>query len=193
MNIFFFDVETTSLDVCHGAIIQIAGILDIDGEVADTLNILVKPHENADIRQEALDVNKTSLEDLFENPARVSPKAAYQQVMDFCRYPKRVYQEHRIFASGYNAFTFDMPMLMHMGTRVGDQYSRKKFHWPVLDVAVLAADYLREQRSAMDSFSLASVAKMLGVEFEGMAHDAVFDTRVAREIYYKCRRGGVSC
>lgn len=187
MKMFFFDVETTGLSIQNSAIIQIAGILDIDGEIADTLEILVQPHEDAEIDAKALEVNNTSMEDLYGNPRRVTPMNAYRQVLDFCQYPARVYPEHRIHASGYNAMGFDMPLLVNMGRRAGDSYSYCKFHWPVIDVAVLAAEALREKRHLIPSFKLMSVAEALGVDTDGLAHDAVFDVRVTRDVYYRCR------
>ena len=185
MRTFFFDVETTGVDLENSAIIQIAGILDIDGKVEDTLEILVRPHEGALIDDKALEVNKTTRDDLKNNPNRIDPKEAYLQVLKFCRFPLRVFAEHRIHAAGYNAHAFDMPLLVNMGKRAGDAFSYCKFHWPVIDVAVLAADRLRKTRGTLPNFKLMTVAEALGVATSGTAHDAVFDIKVTRDLYYK--------
>jgi DNA polymerase-3 subunit epsilon len=185
MKIVFFDVETTGVDIENSAIIQIGAILDIDGEEVDNIDIKIRPHDGASVSQEALNVTGITMEDLLENPERISPKEAYRKFLNFCGFPPQVYANNRILASGYNAMGFDMPMFINLGRRAGDQYSYAKFHWPVIDVAAIAAGHLAKSRHTMKNFKLMTVAERLGISTDGQAHDALFDVRVTRGIYYE--------
>ena len=50
-KLLYFDTETTGLDPVRNGIIQIAGIIVIDGEVKEEFNIKMQPHENDEITQ----------------------------------------------------------------------------------------------------------------------------------------------
>lgn len=185
MKMIFFDLETTGVDFKESAVIQIGAILDIDGEEVDNIDIKLKPHDGATIESDALRVTGVTMEDLMENPERVSPRDGYIKFLEFCRFPKQVFAKDRILASGYNALGFDMPMFINLGQRAGDHYSYAKFHWPVIDVAAIAAGHLAKSRHTMKNFKLMTVAERLGISTDGQAHDALFDVRVTRSIYYE--------
>lgn len=52
MKILIYDVETTGLDSQKSAIHQLSGKVVIDGEVKETFNLKLCPHEGADITDE---------------------------------------------------------------------------------------------------------------------------------------------
>jgi DNA polymerase III epsilon subunit-like protein len=43
----------------------------------------------------------------------------------------------------------------------------------------------------MQDFKLMTVASYLGIDVDGQAHDALFDVRVTRDLYYALLDGGV--
>ena len=189
----FFDLETTGIDFQNSAVIQIGAILDIDGEEVDNINIKIRPHDGAKIDQAALDVTGLTLEDLMEDKERVAPKEAYWQFMDFCGFtPGKFVDTHaRIHRAGYNILAFDNQFLQSLGQRAKDNHTYAKFHWPGIDVATLASVALRSKRGQMRNFKLMSVAFLLGVDTEGQAHDALFDVRVTRDLYYSILNRGL--
>ena len=52
MKILYLDTETTGI-TANSAVIQFAGIIEIDGEVKEEFNIRCKPHKDADISEKA--------------------------------------------------------------------------------------------------------------------------------------------
>ena len=55
-KVLYFDVETTGLDALRCSIVQLAGIIDVDGVEKERFNIFMRPFENSEISQEALKV-----------------------------------------------------------------------------------------------------------------------------------------
>lgn len=187
MKTVFFDLETTGVDFERSAVIQIGAILDVDGEEVDRIDIKMRPHEGANIDSKALAVTGLTIEDLMEDGSRFSPQQGYWAFMKFLgfRPSQRVTIPDRIHRAGYNILGFDNRFLEILGSRAGDNYTFAKFHWPGIDVASIACAGLRGYRGGMKDFKLMSVAKILGLDTEGKAHDALFDVQVTRDLYYE--------
>ena len=187
MKTVFYDLETTGTDFERSAVIQIGAIMDVNGEEVDRIDIKMRPHEGANIDSQALAVTGLSIEDLMEDPARLDPKQGYWKFMKFCGFHagQRIGVSSRIHRVGYNILGFDNKFLDNLGARAGDAWTFAKFHWPGIDVASIACAGLRNVRPAMKDFKLMSVAKMLEIDTDGQAHDALFDVHVTRELYYK--------
>lgn len=183
----FYDLETTGTDFERSAVIQIGAILDVNGEEVDRIDIKLRPHEGANIDTKALAVTGLTIEELMEDPERISPKEGYWRFMRFCEFTPgmRVYAESRIHRAGYNILAFDNKMLEALGARAGDNYTYAKFHWPGIDVASIACAALRQKRGRMKDFKLMSVARAFDIDTDGQAHDALFDVRVTRALYYE--------
>lgn len=64
MKILYFDTETTGLTY-RSTIIQLAAIIEIDGEVKETVNLYSAPFPDSDISEEALAVTKLTREEIF--------------------------------------------------------------------------------------------------------------------------------
>lgn len=183
----FYDMETTGIDPENAAVIQIGAILDVNGEEVDRIDIKLRPHEGANVDTKALAVTGLTIEELMEDPDRISPKEGYWRFMRFCEFTPgmRVYAENRIHRAGYNILAFDNKMLEALGARAGDNYTYAKFHWPGIDVASIACAALRQKRGRMKDFKLMSVARAFDIDTDGQAHDALFDVRVTRDLYYE--------
>lgn len=54
MKLLYLDTETTGISD-NSAIVQIAGAIEIDDKVVEWFNIRCKPHNDADISEEALE------------------------------------------------------------------------------------------------------------------------------------------
>jgi DNA polymerase-3 subunit epsilon len=191
MKTVFYDLETTGTDFAKSAVVQIGAIMDVDGEEVDNINLKIRPHSGANIDQGALDTIGMTIEELMEDPERLSPKKAYWEFIKFCGFVpgQRVYPSSRIHRAGYNILAFDNPMLQALGERAGDNYCFAKFHWPGIDVASLACAGLRNTRATMKDFKLMTVAAAVGIDTSGKAHDALFDVSVTRELYYTILKG----
>ena len=71
----YFDTETTGLNSRDNDIIQIAGIIEIDGKQEDEFNLKMQPFRWDTISQEACDIHGISVEQMKGFP---EPKSAYK-------------------------------------------------------------------------------------------------------------------
>ena len=72
-KLFYLDLETGGVDKMKNPILQIAGAIEIDGEIKEFFNWNVKPFKGQEIDPEALAVTGIKLEDIVEyrNPYEV--------------------------------------------------------------------------------------------------------------------------
>ena len=182
---YFVDLETTGLVPGEAAIIQLAAIRDVDGKIAGEMNIKIRPFPGALISPKALECNGISRDELFEDKERMEYADAYAEFLQFTGLAGFVRPVDRCWFAGYNSIRFDFPHMEAMAGRFNEKYFYAKFHFPGIDVAVLAAQYFRTTRHLFPDFKLGTVAKSLGVEPMGNLHDAMCDVHLTRDIYYK--------
>lgn len=182
-KILYFDLETTGLIPQIHSIIQIAGIIEIDGEEVERFDIKMKPHPKLKIDQQALISNNTTEEIINANP--------YTQEEGFREF-KRILDKHiekynkadKMYTGGYNTAGFDLPFLSRWFEIHRDKYFGSYFLPGSFDGMVLASQYLRGiRRSKMPAFTLMHVAKELGIEVEeGKLHDGLYDIVISKKV-----------
>lgn len=183
-TIIFADIETGGLIPGVHPIIQLAALKEVEGEVVDEINIKIRPFKGCKISPKALEVNGITMNQLRNDPERVDLEVAMKKFLPFCGLKNTfTSRDDRVYFCGYNSVRFDFPHLECAAETSGIGYFYAKFHFPGIDVAVLAADRLRGERAKMSSFKLMDVAKHFGIDTEGQAHDALFDVRITRELY----------
>ena len=178
----FLDVETTGFDGQLHGIIQIAGIIEIDGETKKTFDLPVNVFEDDEINQSALAVNKKTLEQIAEFP---DPQDVHKILTDTMgEFVNRYKPKDKFSFIGYNA-SFDMNFMRQWFKKLGDKYFGSWFWFPYIDVMTMAADYLVDHRAELDDFKLGTVAAYLGIEWDKDTdlHDALTDIVLTRGIY----------
>lgn len=76
----YLDVETTGLDPVKNGLIQLACLVDINGEVVEEKNWLIRPFETDVIDDKALEVNGRCKTEL---PGYPSPEVVYNEIIEF--------------------------------------------------------------------------------------------------------------
>jgi len=181
MKEFWLDVETSGTDPSQHGIIGIAAHIYVDGKHAAELVQDVGLHPIDKIDKRALEVNSYTGVRIAKAPTW---RETYKAVIDMMskhvdHYDKR--DKFHLFA--YNA-TFDDSFLREFFAKCGDQYYGSWFWWPPIDVAVLAALLLMEQRPTLPNFQLATVCRAFGLEWDDdRAHDAGYDVAMTRMLY----------
>jgi DNA polymerase-3 subunit epsilon len=178
----FYDLETTGLNYKQHCIHQLAGLIEINGEVVQSFNLKMAPHPKAKVEKEALAIAGATEDSIRAYPDQ---DIVFKQFKDLLRgYIDPFNTVQKAHLVGFNNRFFDDPFLRIWFELNGDQFIGSWFWNDTLDVLVLASQYLIDRRPYMPSFKLGRVAKELGLEVEdGKLHDASYDVELTRGIY----------
>lgn len=186
MKICYIDTETTGLDAKTCGIIQLAAIMEIDGEIVSEFETKIRPFDGCSISPEALAVSGTKIEDLDEFPQEWEAIKSFTAWLS--QYIDKFSRQDKAFFSGYNT-PFDIEFVRKLFERNGDKFFGSWFWSGSLDVMGLALLHLAPMRHQMENFKLGTVANVvLGKDeaarimgAEGL-HNALGDIRLTREV-----------
>jgi DNA polymerase III epsilon subunit-like protein len=190
MKIFWFDTETTGLDPVDNSIVQLAAIVEIDGEIAEEREFLIKPPDQIEWNDKASEVTGYTKENTADHPIEPLQYQAIKRMLK--RYVDPYNRADKFFAGGYNV-RFDMDMLSGMWDRYDDHYFRSWFYPTPLDVMGIAAiaAYRGYFPSSLPSHKLGDIIEHVGVETpeDEALHDAMTDIRLTRACAIKLLEG----
>ena len=184
MKYFYFDVETTGLYHWKHGIHQLAGLIEIDNEIVDTINLRIQPNAHALIEDEALNISGINREALKSfTPFKDAYTILTHTLSKYCdKYDKK----DKFHLVGYNNSSFDNNFLRAFFVQNDDKYFNSWFWINSIDVMTLATERLKKQRHLMPDFKLPTVAKRLKIKVEeDNLHDALYDIDLTRQIYKK--------
>ncbi len=180
MKLFFVDLETTGTDPDKHGVWQMAGQIWIDGAEVERFDAKFQPLPGKLVAKGALEATKMTMDELRVLP---QPRPAFEALKKLLgRHVNKYEKTDKMFFVAYNA-DFDARFARRWFEDFGDQYFGSWFWWPPIDVATIAGFVLAKSRHELVNFKLGTVAKHMGVEFEGEAHDAQFDVDVTCKIY----------
>lgn len=175
MKILYFDVETTGKDAKINDIIQLAGIVEIDGEVKESLNFKMQPFSYETIVPEALEVNHTTLEEI---KSYQDPKTVYREFTQLLsKYVDKFNKNDKFYPAGFNV-NFDLGFLREFFIKNNDQYFGSWFNYRFIDP--LPFFYLLESCNGikLENYKLSTVCEHLKIAID--AHDALSDIEATR-------------
>jgi len=176
----FIDVETGGLDPKVNPLLELGCIFEIGG-IEETANFRCRPYVDQVTVKQALDVNGYTQDEIetWNDPAETFQ--TFKKRLSRCVNPYD--KTDKMFLIGYNV-KFDEGFIRAFFSRNGDKFFSSFFHWPSIDVAVLAATAMKDIRHKMPNFKLATVAKTLGIEVrDDKLHGASYDIALTREIF----------
>jgi len=180
MKNIYLDTETCGLDVKRHAIIQLSGLIEIDGEVVEEFDYKIKPFPGALISKSSMAINGYTIEDL---KSFTDHEIVYKDFVGMlAKYVDKYNREDKFHLIGYNC-KFDEEFLREFFVMNSDEYFSSWFWWPSLDVAVMAAILTKEVRHKFENYKLETVAKHFGIQFEGSAHNSLADVKATRDLY----------
>lgn len=183
MKIIFFDTETTGLDPKVNGIHQLAGEIAIGDEVFEKFDFRIKPFKGCKIDPKALEISNTKALDLKKYEKESQIYFLLYEILE--RHLDYKDKKDKFFLAGWRVPEFDVKFLQAFYERNTQGNIFKSYFWSnPIDIKVLATQYLIDKRQEMESFSLVSVAKYLGVEVnESKLHSAAYDAYLSRKIY----------
>tara|TARA_R100000008_G_scaffold83129_1_gene68133 strand:+ start:89 stop:658 length:570 start_codon:yes stop_codon:yes gene_type:complete len=181
MKRLWIDLETTGLNPSKHSVVQIAGIVEIDGEVQESFCFKVRPLKGAAVSHKALEVIGATVEDLKSYP---KPPVVKQQVLDILnKYIDPYDKTDKFYFIGYNA-RFDYDFLRAWFEKQLFSYFGSFFWFPPIDIMNMVAHYLMGEREKLINFKLFQVCKYLGMDVkEAELHDALYDIKITKGLY----------
>lgn len=186
MKLIYIDVETTGLDAANNSIVQLAGIIEIDGVVKEEFDIRITPLEHHSLVDENvlayIGINK---EQIYESGDYIPHTEGYKKFKHILeKYVNPMDRSDKFYFVGYNCHSFDTQFIRSLFGRNDDPYFGSYFWNPSIDVMLLAAFAAMGQRFNLPNFKLMTVAMSLGIDVdEDQAHDALYDVRITRALY----------
>lgn len=178
----FIDTETTGLDPKKHAIIQIAGIVDIDEQVVEEFDFSMKPIDGKLFETRALEVNGLSMDAIngFNPSAKIF--SMFKSMM--AQYINQFDKNDKFVFLAYNA-SFDYGFVKQWFEDHGDNYFGSYFYKYPIDIPSICIEDSIRVLNKLPNLKLESMAKHYDCSPEGKLHDARTDIILAREVYYK--------
>ncbi len=180
MKILYLDCETTGLNPVLNNIIQVAGMIEIDGEVKEEFDFKCQPFSYANISAEAIKINGISIEEMKTYP---EPKGVQKKVeIIFDKYIDKYNKLDKFIPAGHK-IGFDVDFLTAFFKKAGNSYCRSYIDYHELDNVPLLMTLQIIGKAHFDSFKLENVSKQWGIEIA--SHNALSDMRAARKVLQK--------
>lgn len=182
----FIDVETSGLDAFKNGIIQLALLVEINGDVTMEKEWKIRPITDDQISKEALKVHGYSHDDLISFPPAIEVKAEIMSYLD--KYVNKFDKQDKFYFLGYNA-GFDCDFFRAWFTKLGDKYFGSYFVHPPIDVmAVLALSdmdmWLTLPNRKLDTVYKHYCPNLYNYRnFANAAHDALVDIWATRDLW----------
>lgn len=179
-KILWFDTETTGLDAQKNDIVQLACLIEIDGQVVQEKEFLMRPINGNAIAAEALAANGLTIDEIMRYPSAVIGLNELRAMMS--KYVDRFDKKDKFVPAGYHV-RFDLDFLRGTFGKVGDKYFGSWFHSAALDVQTLVAIAVAKHGLQSKNFKLGTLCRMFGIPID--AHKAMSDIKATKMLYEK--------
>lgn len=182
-KIIFIDTETGGVNPEKAALIQLSGIIRIDKKDVEKFNFYIKPFENSEVTEKALEVQGRTLEEL-KTDKYVEEKEVYKQFINILdKYIDKYDRTDKFIVAGYNV-RFDVDIL-----KAFFQRHRNNFLFSYLDSSMLDPLYsirllqIAEILPVLENNKLETWCKHFGIELK--AHDSLEDIEATKKLIGK--------
>ena len=179
---FWLDTETTGTDPQENGIIQIGGLIEINGEVRQMINLHIQPFKNDIVVKKATEIHGQSDYTGYLLPGR----SLGILKMHLGKFIDKYNKHDKFIIAGYNV-RFDVDFLRAFFLKNADVYFGSWFFSPYKDVlhGGVAEQILEGLR--LPNYQLGTVCAHFGITMD--THDTISDIVATRELYYKIKPG----
>ena len=182
-KIIFIDTETGGVNPEKAALIQLSGIIRIDKKDVEKFTFYIKPFENSEVTEKALEVQGRTLEEL-KTEKYIEEKEVYKQFVNLLdKYIDKYDRTDKFVVAGYNV-RFDVDILKAFFQRHGNN-----FLFSYLDSSMLDPLYsirllqIAEVLPVLENNKLETWCKHFGIELK--AHDSLEDIEATKKLIGK--------
>lgn len=184
-KVLWIDVETTGTDPEKHGIVQIAGLVEINGEVVEEFDIHTKPLPEDLIEFSVIDAVGLDLLAIREYPG---PDKALKNLLTILdKYIVKFDKTDKFHPAGYNV-KFDLDFLWQFCRKMEFRYFHSYVDHFAIDVYAVTRYLAGFGMVEAESLKMAHVYEvMIGKPLEN-AHDALADIKATRELAYELNR-----
>ena len=182
-KIIFIDTETGGVNAEKSALIQLSGIIEVDGAEKEKFNFYIKPFENSEVNEKALEVQGRTLEELGTEKY-IDESIIYKKFLEILdKYIDKYDKNDKFIVAGYNV-KFDIDILKALFERNNNKFLFSYFNSSMLDplysVRLLqVADML----PVLENNKLETWCKYFNIELK--AHDSLQDITATKKLIEK--------
>lgn len=182
MKLLWLDTETTGLNKEKCDIVQIAGIVVIDGEEKERFNLFAQPVNWENIEQDALETTGMTIEKLKTFPTPQETYSKFRKILD--KYVDKFDKNDKFYIAGHNV-QFDLDFCKLLFQKQGDKYFFSYFKHQTVDLMSLSTILHTAGLINVKSFKLEDIAELLEIESNKQLHDASVDIDITRKCFCK--------
>lgn len=179
----WFDVETTGLDPKKNDIIQLACMVEIDGDIKADFESKIKPFDPLNVEPKALQVNGLKMDDIMKYP---EPFEVLKKFTSFLtEYIDPFDKQDKFAPCGFNV-QFDIDFLSNFFRKCGSNFYGSFFNYKSVDPLRILHVMDYEDKINLSNYKLSTCCSHFGIKID--AHEALSDIR-ATKILYNTLRG----
>lgn len=180
-KIFWVDTETTGLDPVKNEPWEIAGFMEVNGNVVgDPIHLRFQPRRPENFSEKALEMSGFSLDEIM---SFMAPGVAYIKLTTWLDvHVSRFNKFDKAIIAGYNS-KFDKDFLYHWFLDSGDKFFHSYFHYYNLCVynMLQTCFALGTYPKNVSHLKLEQIAPFLGISYN--AHKAMSDIQATKNIF----------
>ena len=182
-KIIFIDTETGGVNAEKSALIQLSGIIEVDGTEKEKFNFYIKPFENSEVNEKALEVQKRTLEELGTEKY-IDESIIYKKFLEILdKYIDKYDKNDKFIVAGYNV-KFDIDILKALFERNNNKFLFSYFNSSMLDpLCSVRLLQVAGILPVLENNKLETWCKYFNIELK--AHDSLQDITATKKLIEK--------
>jgi len=182
-KIIFIDTETGGVNAEKSALIQLSGIIEVDGTEKEKFNFYIKPFENSEVNEKALEVQGRTLEELGTEKY-IDESIIYKKFLEILdKYIDKYDKNDKFIVAGYNV-KFDIDILKALFERNNNKFLFSYFNSSMLDpLYSVRLLQVAGMLPVLENNKLETWCKYFNIELK--AHDSLQDITATKKLIEK--------
>ncbi|WP_405355120.1 exonuclease domain-containing protein [Fusobacterium polymorphum] len=182
-KIIFIDTETGGVNAEKSALIQLSGIIEVDGAEKEKFNFYIKPFENSEVNEKALEVQGRTLEELGTEKY-IDESIIYKKFLEILdKYIDKYDKNDKFIVAGYNV-KFDIDILKALFERNNNKFLFSYFNSSMLDpLYSVRLLQVAGMLPVLENNKLETWCKYFNIELK--AHDSLQDITATKKLIEK--------
>ena len=182
-KIIFIDTETGGVNAEKSALIQLSGIIEVDGTEKEKFNFYIKLFENSEVNEKALEVQGRTLEELGTEKY-IDESIIYKKFLEILdKYIDKYDKNDKFIVAGYNV-KFDIDILKALFERNNNKFLFSYFNSSMLDpLYSVRLLQVAGMLPVLENNKLETWCKYFNIELK--AHDSLQDITATKKLIEK--------